>query len=60
MAAVAPEFNWRDLKETGTISTPISPIADLIGDLIVTVIQSARLGIQSMRLLERCKTPRSA
>jgi hypothetical protein len=50
MAAVAPEFNWRDLKETGTISMPISPIADLIGDLIVTVIQS-------MRLLERCKTP---
>jgi hypothetical protein len=32
MAAVAPEFNWRDLKETGTISTPISPLADLIGD----------------------------
>jgi len=47
MAAVAPEFNWRDLKETGTISTPISrPRAincGLIGDLIVTVIQSMRL-----------------
>src|SRR2546425_2016749 len=32
-------------------------IADLIGDLIVTVSQSMRLRIQSMRLLERCKTP---
>jgi hypothetical protein len=50
MAAVAPEFNWRDLKETGTISPrPFHAqgrsIADLIGDLIVTVIQSMRLGI---------------
>jgi hypothetical protein len=54
MTAWVPEFNWRDVQETGMISTRISrsgrSIADFIGGLTVTAIQS-------MRLRNRCQDP---